>query len=314
VGIDITKSEFSDEDFERFRSRLDAELRHLEELVAAPGFGQGPVSLGAEVEMYLADAEGQVVPKNMEVISKANDPRLTIELNRFNLEFNSSPTDAKGTPFKRLGDELREGLQNVQTAAKLHGGEVTLIGILPTLRVQDLGRDAITDLPRYHALANGLRKRRGAAFKIQIDGREPLHLLSDDISPEGASTSFQVHLRVAPENFNALFNAIQLTTAPVLAASGNSPFFLGHCLSEETRIALFRQTVDSRIENRQDWRSPGRVTFGHGWLHGGITELFRESCALHRPLLPCLDDEAELGDFSALRHHKGTVWRWNRGI
>src|SRR5690606_41295093 len=87
-----------------------------------------------------------------------------------------------------------------------------------------------------------------------------------DVTFGGAATSFPLHLRVAPAEFASAFNAAQVATAPALAVSANSPFFLGRRLWAETRAALFRQAVDHRPTPLiDDWR-PARVSFGHGWV------------------------------------------------
>jgi hypothetical protein len=255
------------------------------------------------------------------VRSAAADPRVTVELDRFNLELNSSPTRLAGHPFTALGDELRLLLDRVGDAATPYGGRLATVGILPTLRRSDLGLDAITDTPRYLALNAGLRRLRNDPFRIRIVGPEPLELVSDDVAIEGANTSFQVHLRVNPADFRRTYNAAQLATAPAVAVAGNSPTFLGHRLWEETRIALCKQSIDDR-DGREPRRRIARVAFGTGWLRHGPLELFAESVRLHQPLLPVVEDAdpPEIGDpehapaLAELRLHQGTVWRWNRAI
>jgi hypothetical protein len=119
--------------------------------------------------------------------------------------------------------------------------------------------------------------------------RGPLELVNADVALEAANTpSFQVHLRVDPADFTRTYNAVQLATAPVLAVSGNSPTFLGHRLWEETRIAVFKQSVDDRPGHRPR-RRPTRITLGTGWLRSGPLELFTESVRLHQPRLPVLN-------------------------
>ena len=138
---------------------------------------------------------------------------------------------------------------------------------------------------------------------------------------EAANTSFQVHLRVDPADFARTYNAVQLATAPVLAVSGNSPTFLGHRLWEETRIAVFKQSVDDR-HGHGPRRRPSRTTLGTGWVRGGVLELFTESIRLHRPVLPVLGNQVPTADgaggqappLDELRLHQGSVWRWNRAI
>ena len=174
------------------------------------------------------------------------DPRVTVELDRFNLELNASPALLAGRPFAALGGELNVLLDHVADAARDHAGRLALIGILPTLSRADLGPGVMTDVPRYRALNSGLRRLRQDPFHIRIAGEDPLELASEDVALEGANSSFQVHLRVDPAEFTRTYNAVQLATAPVLAVSGNSPTFLGHRLWEETRIAVFKQSVDDR--------------------------------------------------------------------
>jgi gamma-glutamyl:cysteine ligase YbdK (ATP-grasp superfamily) len=322
MGLDVDRDEFDEDDFRRFAARLRDDLAALEALLARPGFGVGPRSLGAELELALVDAAGRPLGVNRAVWADALDPRVALELDRFNLELNTRPVPLAGWPFGGLGAELAAGLGAVAGAAAAHGGRIAAIGILPTLHAGDLRRDAMTELARFRALSAGLRRLRRGAFEVRIDGDDPLAVACDDVTLEGANTSFQVHLRVDPYDFAAAYDAAQLATAPVLAASGNSPTFLGHRLWEETRIALFKQAVDERPDRGEPTRGAARVSFGEGWVREGAFELFAESVLLHPPLLPVLGDEDPLACVRAggvprlreLRLHQGTVWRWNRAI
>ena len=100
-----------------------------------------------------------------------------------------------------------------------------------------------------------------------------------------------MHLRVAPGDFTRVYNAVQLATAPALAVAGNSPTFLGHRLWAETRVALFKQSVEDR-DSRGPRRGPPRTALGTGWLRDGALELFTESVRRHEPLLPFVSDPA----------------------
>jgi gamma-glutamyl:cysteine ligase YbdK (ATP-grasp superfamily) len=321
VGTEVRKEEFSDADYARFRARLEQSLSALAELLNHPGFGAGQPTIGAELELFLIDSAGRPLPRNQAVRAAAGDPRVTVELDRFNLELNASPVPLAGRPFTALGAELELLLDQVGDAARAHRGRPALIGILPTLRRADLHPGVMTDAARYRAMNRGLRRLRQEAFRIRIAGEDPLELDSDHVVPEGANTSFQVHLRVDPENFTRTYNAVQLATAPVLAVSGNSPTFLGHRLWEETRIALFKQAVDDRAAAGPR-RRPPRTALGTGWLRDGAVELFAESVRLHQPVLPVVSGDdpgpSRAGRFppplDELRLHQSTVWRWNRPI
>jgi len=320
MGLEIDRVEFDDEDRARFSERLAASLDVLAKLLARPGFGEGEASLGAELELSLVGDRGEPLPRNAEVLRESVDPRLTFELDRFNLEANLVHGPLAGASLSRLEAECRDCLEEVERAAAAHGARVAMIGILPTLQRSELGPGAMTRCLRYEALSRSLLELRDEPFFLDIHGDEDLELTCNDVTFEGAATSFQVHLRVAPARFADVYDAIQLATPLVLAASGNSPLFLGRKLWHETRIALFKQAVDDRRERGTGGRPP-RVTFGAHWTEGPF-ELFAETVASYPPLLPVLDVEEPAAILAAgeapglreLRLHQGTVWRWNRAI
>jgi gamma-glutamyl:cysteine ligase YbdK (ATP-grasp superfamily) len=322
MGVDIDRDQFTEAEFARFAERLKESLAALGVVVARPGFGTGLATIGAELEVCLVDGDGLALPLNDTVAAAVTHPRLTLETDRFNLECNTEPVALAGCPFSKLRAGLEDVLTAVRAGAAGFGGRVVAIGILPTLRAADLSPAALTRSARYRALSNGIRRLRQAPFEIAIDGPEPLVAACDDVTFEGANTSWQVHLKVPPTDFASTYNAAQVATAPVLAVAGNSPTFLGHRLWDETRVALYRQSVDERVAaDSDDWR-PARVTFGHGWVREGAVELFAESVAMHPPLVAVLSAEDPLAVVKAggvprldeLRLHQGTTWRWNRAV
>ena len=322
MGLEVEQESFTSEDFRKFEDRLDECLQALQHVLARPGFGRGPRTLGAEVELDLVDAKGAPAPVNEEVLARAHDERLTLEVDRFNLEVNARPVPLAGAPFTALAHEIDTAVARVQAAAAGCGAYPVHIGTLPSLTPESLTRAALTDRCRYRALSDSIRRLRCTPFPIHIEGQDTLNIEVDDVTLEGANTSFQIHLRVDPFEFAAFHTAAQLATAPVLAMSANSPVFLGRRLWEETRVALFRQSVDDRNNaHADDWR-PARVSFGHGWCRHGALEAFAESVGLHEPLLPVLSSEAPLAAcadggvpaLEELRLHHGTVWHWNRAV
>jgi len=318
MGIEITRESFDAADHARFAARLTDQLAALRAVLARPGFGAGPASLGSEVEVSIVDGAGRPLGVNRAVLASTLDRRVTLEVDRFNLELNTRPCALAGTPFAALARELEDGLAELRRAAATYGGRVVTIGILPTLMAEDLGSAALTDSARYRALSAAIRGLRHEPFPIRIGGDDPLELDADDVTLQGANTSFQIHLRVAPADFARSYNAAQIATGPALAAAGNSPLFLGHRLWEETRVAVFRQSVDERVDAEpDDWRA-ARVSFGHGWVRQGAYELFAESVALHPVFLPVCAEAAPasagIPSLLELRLHHGTVWRWNRAV
>ena len=99
MGIEIDRIRFAPEDYRAFEQRLEENLVALYQLADDPGFARGPGSLGAELEMYLVDADGKPLYANQEILDQANDPQLTLELNRYNLEYNLSPYALSDAPF-----------------------------------------------------------------------------------------------------------------------------------------------------------------------------------------------------------------------
>ncbi|MEP5569722.1 MAG: glutamate--cysteine ligase [Halioglobus sp.] len=322
MGIEIDQVEFTSQDFQAFSACLEENLRALSGLLARPGFGDGEASLGAELEMYIVDESGYPLYANQEILDDADDPSLTLELNRYNLEFNLPPFALAQQAFQQTEQAILDRLARLALVAAKRGGRIVPIGILPTLRESDFGDHCVTDRRRYHALVRQLIERRGDHFNIDINGAEPLKLAMGDITLEGANTSFQVHYRVAPEAYADTFNAIQLMTPLALAIGANSPSLFGHSLWHETRIPLFKQSIDTRHLDPYGWNEPARVSFGQGWARQGAEELFREVVRIYPPLLPVCSDrsaaqemaEGKVPSLDELKLHQSTVWLWNRPI
>ena len=324
MGLAIDRSTFTEEEYAHAAVKVRENLQALEMLLARDGFGVGEPSLGAELEMSVVDDHAQALPLNREILAQCLDPNLTLELDRFNLEYNFTPVMAAGKPFTTMRGELDAALDTLGGIAAQFGGRIVPIGILPTLRLDQVQRDAMTDLPRYQALQAGIQRLRREDFHIRIDGAEPLNVSCDHVAAEGANTSFQLHFRVNPADFADHYNAAQLATplALALAVGANSPYLLHHDLWDETRIALFKQAVDTRGTDPHDWRRAARVPFGHGWVRDGALELFAEAGALYPVIIPVTSDEdavavveaGGLPELADLRMLQGTIWNWNRPV
>jgi len=321
MGIPIEKDQFTPEEFANFSKRLNDCLLTLREMLEEPGFGGTTRSWGAELELYLVNATGGVVHCNQELIADADDPLITPELNRYNLEYNSSPTSDHHNPLGLLHQEINTALENIDRLASRYNARQAAIGILPTLTTDNFGPQNMTDIPRYRALMGQLKNSGSGEFRIHINGTPPFKHAASDVTFEGANTSWQVHYRVAPKQFVDLYNALLLATPVVVGLSGNSPTLLGHRLWHETRIPLFKHSIDYR-QTDSDWRQPSRVSFGHGFLRKSAFELFAETVALHPPLLPVSSTEDYLSQWRSgviprldeLRLHQNSVWSWLRPV
>jgi hypothetical protein len=77
-----------------------------------------PGSLGAELELFLVHEATRPLPRNQAVLAAVGDARVSLELDRFNLELNATRTLLAGHPFTVLGEELRLLLGRVGDAAR----------------------------------------------------------------------------------------------------------------------------------------------------------------------------------------------------
>lgn len=323
MGVNITNGEFKTGDLAASEYALQSNLRTLAGLLNNPEFGHlraGRPALGAELEMYIVDGDGQPLGINEALVADADDPLLSLELNRYNLEYNLRPYSFSEAAFEATERDMLQQLARLNQLAEQRGGQVLPIGILPTLKPSHFGPSMLTPQQRYVSLVKQLSRNRGEQFRIHIDGQQPLRVAMPDVTLEGANTSFQIHYRVEPQRFADTFNAFQLVTPLVVAVAANSPGLFEHDLWHETRIPLFKQSIDARVKGRYSWQEPARVNFGHGWLRDSALELFQEIVNLYPPLLPlCQDGASACNDdgvplLSELRLHQSTVWWWNRPV
>lgn len=325
MGLSVDTDTFSEEDFKRFRQRLDSNLEALQTLLTQHTFSRihsaSERHLGCELELYLIDSNGRPAFFNQEIQHSLQDPLLTLELNRYNLEYNLPPVSATNKPFTTIARAFEDAMGRINQAATAFGCQVVPIGILPTLQQTDFGYHAMTNVMRYHALTRELQAIRGGPFHIHIKGQDELTTDIEDVTLEGANTSLQIHYQVDINEFVDTYNALQMVTPLVIALAGNSPFVFGKRLWQETRIPLFKQSIDCR---RYDpiHPIPARVNFGHAWLRHSPLELFTEAVRLYEPLLPVCDSEepmaaldtGQVPGLQELRLQQGSVWLWNRPV
>jgi len=322
LGDHVTKTSFTEQDYSRFKETLDEQLDIFKEVINAPNFGSDPLMIGAELEVYLIDDDAVVSPKAPDLLAALKDDQFQNEINTYNLELNLSPQSIAGKPFTALLAEMRAKTDNLEKVAAQNDVNIIPIGILPTLKEEHLQRGYMTDEPRYEVIDDQLQAMRGRSFEINIQGEEKVQLSCDDVTTEGANTSFQVHMMVEHERFADIFNAAQLTMPFVVAVAANSSVLLGNRAWDESRIALFKQSLDVRVRDEVNWREPARVSFGRGWVRRDAWELYAETVALYQPILPITYGEptrdqwqhGKLPKFRELALHMGTIWPWNRPV
>ena len=320
MGRHDLPSQFSEDELRAFMKAILADVHALERMLDEERFETGIRRIGAEQEMFLLDRSGRAWNGADAMMKALSHPQFTFELAQFNLEANLQPQVFGGKCLSIMEEELRGLLSLARKTAADQGGGIVLSGILPTLRRSDLSLDSMVQNPRYLALNNAMAQLRGGEFQFRIKGVDELEMTHDNVMLESCNTSFQVHFQVAPSEFAKLYNVAQAITAPVLAASTNSPILLGRRLWRETRVALFQQSVDARSAAHQLRGRRPRVDFGDAWVRDSVLEIFREDIARFRVVLASdIDEDPDavldrggVPELTALRLHNGTVYRWNR--
>ncbi|MBV9217766.1 MAG: CBS domain-containing protein [Acidobacteria bacterium] len=320
MGDKRVTSDYDENEMRRFTAGVLADLQALEKMLEGGLFENDVRRIGAEQELFLVDAAMRPAPLAIEVIEEAEDPRLTTEIGRFNLEANLTPRLFAANALGAMENELNEVLGIVRCAAQKFDAGVVMAGILPTIQLSDLKAANLTPHPRYHEIDRVVTMLHGKNRVIQIKGLDELHLTLQDTFIEFCNTSFQIHLQVPAKDFVRYYNWSQAIAAPVLASAVNSPFLLNHRLWHETRLALFQHAIDTRSLVHRERNQPPRVCFGDRWVDSSIIEVLREDAVRFRILLTQTVEENSLDvlanggipKLESWRLHNGTIWRWNR--
>ncbi len=304
-----------------FMAALLDDLRALEHMLATNMFESGVRRIGAEQELFLLTPSWKPARGVLQVLDRLKpDPHYTTELGQFQLEVNCDPQLLGGDGIGLMHEQLDQLVEKARLAAGDLGLGVVLMGILPTMQKGDLGLDAMVPSARYMQLNKIVTALRGGKFEVAIKGLDELVLDHDSVMIEACNSSFQVHLQVAPSEFAHMYNLAQLLAAPLMAVSANSPIVFNRRLWAETRIALFRQAVDTRRHKSVHRETEARVSFGTRWVKQSIVEIYKEDIARFRALVGADLDEnpmevlakGGIPQLKALRLHNGTIYRWNR--
>lgn len=316
----------------RVRSITDKEdhrkayLSHLDDMVAFEMmleeglFDEGPAWIGAEQELCLVGEDHHANLSALQVLDRIKDPRYTNELALYNLEANLDPLPLQNNCFRETEEQLLGLLDIGQQAAATQGARILQCGILPTLKYRDLQFANMTPEPRYKTLSASLKELRGEDFQIYLQGADDLITSLNSVLFEACNTSFQLHLQIPASDFARQHNWSQMIAGPVLSACVNSPILFGRELWAETRIAIFKQSLDTRSSSRYLRSKMARVYFGQDWLRDSAAEIWRNNLSRF-PLLLTSDgfekstDVLRAGEtpkLRAVRLQNGTTYTWNR--
>ncbi|MFI8849466.1 glutamate--cysteine ligase [Streptomyces sp. 891-h] len=321
MGEKVVADRFDLSDRRRYRQKLHKCLQGLWQLLEEKRFDRPRNLMGLEIELNLADAQGQPLMVNAEVLQHIASSDFQTELGQFNLEVNIVPHALSGRVLDQLAEELRTGLAYADRQASEVDARIVMIGTLPTLTARDLTLANLTEGDRYRLLNDQIMAARGEEVALDIEGVEHLVSTSESIAPESACTSVQLHLQVTPGRFADVWNAAQAVSGAQIAMGANSPFLFGHELWRESRIPLFLQATDTRPPELTAQGVRPRTWFGERWISSAY-DLFEENLRYFPALLPICDEEdpqrvLAAGGVPALPEltlHNGTIYRWNRPV
>lgn len=318
MGKEVKSRTFSRAERMQFRERLGEDLASLRRHLDTADFADTG-SIGLELELNLVESDYTPSLRNTEVLDLIADEAYQSEMGAFNIEFNHPVVKLDGDNLIELEESLATELGQAEAKANSVGVGIVMAGMLPTL-TEDILTDDNWRSPgeRYAALNDSILNARGEDLAIEIDGIESIDVDAANLAPEAACTSVQLHLQVAPADFGSLWNTAQAIAGPQVALAANSPIFLEKMLWHESRIEVFKQSIDTRPPELVEQGVRPRTWFGERWIES-IADLFEENVRYFPSLLPELSDEAdrehpEAPPVPELLLHNGTVYRWNRPI
>ncbi len=278
------------------------------------------IRIGAEQEFCLVDRNWRPANNALEILKAVDDPHFTTELAKYNLEINLDPLELKGNCFSKVESDINRLLNKAKNAGRDSETKTLLTGILPTIRKRHLELEYMTPNPRYSALNAVLKSQRGTDFELHIRGVDELSIHHESVLFEACNTSFQMHLQIPPQDFISSYNWAQAISGPILGICTNSPLLFGRELWSETRIALFRQSLDIRSASHALKDRRARVSFSNHWAYGSVAEIFKNDVAEHKVVISrditanSLSElkKGNIPKLHALNLHNGTVYRWNR--
>ena len=304
----------------KFIKHLLSDIEALEIMIQEGRIENDIERIGAEQEFCLLTHDWRPSRLSQDILESIDDKHFTYELAQYNLEINLDPIELGKNCFSELEAQLKGFLTKAAKAANAHNNHILMTGILPTIGKKELGVEYMTPTSRYQNLNEIAKELRGGDFELHLSGVDELSILHDSVLFEACNTSFQMHLQVPSTDFISSYNWAQAIAGPVLSVCTNSPLLLGRELWSETRIALFKQSIDTRGSSRALKDRQARVTIGSEWAEGSAADIFKNDAALYNVIFTqdieenSLDvlKKGEIPKLKALNLHNGTIYRWNR--
>jgi gamma-glutamyl:cysteine ligase YbdK (ATP-grasp superfamily) len=312
MGDEVSIDHYDEAEFIRFQNKLDAEMEFVRGLFTDDAFNDEQYKLGYELELCLVDENGCPVACNQQVLDAAQNHLFTYELAQFNLEINGNCFDLSPSLFDRIDQDLNALYRQVETHALECKARPGLFGVLPSVRPVHLEPETfMSNMYRYRLLNDRLMQMRGQPIQVKLHGEENLDVEREDVMLEALSTSLQIHLQIPASHAVDSYHASLWASLLMVGVAANSPLVFGKSCWSESRIGIFKQSVDTRTKDEIERAIIPRVHFAKGYINSFL-QLFEDN-AYYSPILPEVMDQPveKLHHFNL---HNGTIWRWVRPI
>ncbi|GAB4393688.1 MAG: glutamate-cysteine ligase family protein [Gammaproteobacteria bacterium] len=294
-----------------YRKRLALETRLLKQCFEQHYFAEQKPRIGFELEFFLVDQQGALVPRAEEFLASFQHNYAVPEVHRAVVEINSNHYQVKKNILEKSYATLNQCWQAAQQHASAMGLKAVAVGILPSSQPNEFAESSlISNVSRYQLLNKKLFNLRGAIpVNINIKGQQELNFSVPTIAYCGLICGTHFHLQVPMSCSVRFYNATQIISAPLIALSANSPFLFGKTLWEETRINLGEKLFVGMVNENNTKDS--RLNFGNEYIHS-IYDLFNENIAYASALTDT--KEVAIDKFWHVRRLNGTIYRWNRPV
>ncbi len=131
MGDEIQYSRFNKTHYQQFVSHLKEETSLLKDWFENHKFSSAPLMAGYELETWLIDEAGHPAPINEAFLEHANNPLLSPELAKFNIELNAQPEKLSHKVLSNFEHKLDTLLQQCSRTAISLDANILRVGILP---------------------------------------------------------------------------------------------------------------------------------------------------------------------------------------
>ena len=313
MGTEISKREFTKQDFIAFKKAWLSELAYVKSL-----FDKGSeifsdrFRIGYELEACILNSANLPEPINKKILNDINSPLFTNELAKYDLEINGNVFELDGKAPQKLDKDLLSLWQLAQDSAKKFNAKLGLFGVLPSLKLEYFNKALYqSDMHRYTLVSQRMKELRHESVKVLFHGEDEVSLQKDDVMLEALGTSLQIHFQTPFDEAVDYYHAALLASVVLLGFGANSPLVLSKRAWHESRIAIFEQSVDTRDKQRREHGDERRVHFAHGYIDSWL-DLFEQNKEF-KIIFADVKNRPE-SDLHHFNLHNGTIWRWIRPI